>query len=75
MFETLFMGNFAAMAPWIIAVFAVLMIWSAIWKGIALWKSGRNGQLAWFVVMFIVNTIGILEIIYIFAFQKKTKKK
>jgi len=49
----------------------ILIVWSAIWKGIALWKAGRNNQIKWFVVLFILNTAGILEIIYIFLFQKK----
>jgi len=57
-----------------IALIVVLIIWSAIWKGIALWKSGRNKQLAWYVVMFILNTAGILEIVYLLFFQKKSKK-
>jgi len=51
----------------------VLMIWEGIWKGIGLWKSGRNNQLAWFVCIFIFNTIGILPIIYLLAFQKKKR--
>lgn len=61
----------AAMLIWLIP----LMVWSAIWKGIALWKSARNTQLAWFVVLLIVNTAGILEIIYLVWFQKKRKKR
>lgn len=48
-----------------------LIIWSAIWKLTALWKSARNKQLAWFIVLAIVNTAGILPIIYIVWFQKK----
>ncbi|HUT22183.1 MAG TPA: DUF5652 family protein [Candidatus Bipolaricaulota bacterium] len=48
-----------------------LAIWSAVWKAIALWKSGRNNQLAWFVVMIILNTAGILPIVYLLFFQKK----
>lgn len=53
-------------------VFVVLlMIWSLVWKGIALWKSGRNNQLVWFIVLLIVNTVGILEIVYLLWFQKK----
>ena len=52
-------------------VLILLIIWSLIWKGIALWKSARNSQTAWFVVMLIVNTVGILEIIYILGFSKK----
>ena len=57
----------------IMALIIVLLIWSAIWKGIALWKAGRNNQLRWYVVMFIINTVGILDIIYILAFQKKKR--
>ncbi len=50
---------------------AVLIIWSLVWKGIALWKAARNSHTAWYVVMLIVNTVGILEIIYILGFSKK----
>lgn len=49
----------------------LLMVWSLAWKGIALWKAGNNKQLAWYICMFIFNTAGILEIIYVFAFSKK----
>lgn len=52
-------------------ILIILLIWSMIWKGIALWKSGRNSQMIWFLAMFIVNTVGILEILYIGFFQKK----
>lgn len=49
----------------------LLVIWSAIWKIIALWKSARNKQRIWFVILFVVNTAGILEIIYLKFFQKR----
>ena len=51
-----------------------LLVWSAVWKGIALWRAARNGSLAWFIVMLVVNTAGILEIVYIFAFSRKAAK-
>jgi apolipoprotein N-acyltransferase len=51
-----------------------LFIWSLIWKGIALWKCGRRNQPAWFIVLLVFNTAGILPIIYILFFQKKKKK-
>ena len=59
--------------PAFLILLIVLIIWSTIWKGIALWKAGRNNQLTWFIVMLIVNTIGILEIIYIAFFQKRKR--
>lgn len=64
---------FWEMTAGLIAVLIVLMAWSAVWKGIALWKAGRNNQLAWYVVMFVINTVGILEIVYLLAFQKKKR--
>jgi len=45
-----------------------------VWRGIALWKSGRNNHLTWFVFLFIVNSIGILPIIYLIIHGKKAKK-
>ena len=42
-----------------------LLVWSAFWKGIALWTAGTRKEKVWFIVLFLVNTIGILEIIYL----------
>jgi len=46
------------------------VVWSLVWKGIALWHAGRNAHLGWFITLFMVHTLGILEIIYIFAFRR-----
>lgn len=48
----------------------ILLVWSAVWKALALWKSARAGNKVWFVVFLFVNTIGILEIIYLYALNK-----
>lgn len=52
-------------------LFVLFMIWSLAWKGIALWKSARNKDKVWFIVLLLVNTLGILEIFYIFVFSKR----
>ena len=49
----------------------VLLIWSAAWKAVALWHAARNNQLGWYVAMVIINTAGILEIIYLLFFRKR----
>jgi hypothetical protein len=56
---------------WMSIVIPLIIVWSLPWKGVALWKAARNRQLVWFIVLFVVNTLAILEIIYIFAFSKK----
>ncbi|MFA6981496.1 MAG: DUF5652 family protein [Patescibacteria group bacterium] len=53
------------------AIFYALIAWSLVWKGVALWKSARANQRGWFVALLVVNTIGILEMIYIFLVSRK----
>ena len=57
--------------PWVIWL---AILWTLPWKGVALWKSARNGQKIWFVVLLILNTLAILEILYIFVFGRKKKE-
>lgn len=52
-------------------IFLLLAVWSLIWKGIALWKSAHNNQRNWFIAMLIINSLGILEIVYLFYFSGK----
>jgi len=47
--------------------------WSLIWKGIALWHAARNGQKGWFIALMVINTIGVLEIVYLKFFQEKSR--
>lgn len=49
----------------------VFIVWALIWKGWALWIAARNKHKRWFIALLVINTIGILEIIYIFGFGKK----
>ena len=48
-----------------------LLIWTLVWKGVALWKAARRNEKIWFVALLVLNTLGILEIIYIFFVAKK----
>jgi len=48
----------------------ILVLWVIFWKGLALWHSGRRGHAWWFVILLVVNTVGILEIIYLFGVLK-----
>jgi len=56
-------------------LFYFLIFWEGVWKGIAMWKAGRNNQLAWFISIFILNTAGILPIVYLLFFRKNKVKK
>ena len=64
--------SFSGGLPWW-AILAAL--WTLPWKGVALWKASRKGHLVWFVALLILNTLAILEILYIFVFSKMGAKK
>lgn len=51
-------------------ILAVFIVWHLFWKGLALWKSASKKHLAWFIILLMVNTIGILEIAYILYLNK-----
>lgn len=59
-------------------LFIVVTIWSLAWKGFALWKAAaKKKNPYWFVAILILNTYGIIDILYIFIFsewEKITKK-
>jgi hypothetical protein len=52
-------------------LFFILYLWSLLWKGLALWRSAKLKQRNWFVGILVLNTAGILEIVYLFIFATK----
>jgi len=40
------------------------------WKAWALWKSANKRQLFWFILLLLINTLGLLEIAYIFYLNR-----
>ena len=60
---------------WIIPVIIVLALFDAVMKAIAMWRSARNNQLAWFVCIAVFNTIGILPIVYLVLDKQKETKQ
>jgi hypothetical protein len=60
--------------PWLAPFIFAFIVWSLVWKGLALYRAGANRSVAWFVVLLVFNTLGILEILYYFVFSKKPQK-
>ncbi len=58
-----------------LVIILLLAVWSLYWKGLALWRSARNNQLPWFVALLLINTLGLLEILYVFALAKDKNPK
>lgn len=69
-----YLSDIAAQLGVSLWLLVVMFIWSSVWKFLALWKSARKNNVAWFIVFALVNTIGVLEILYIYIFSERTNK-
>ena len=64
------MEEFILKNIWIILL---IVLWQTPWKGVALWKAARLEDHFWFIVILLVQTIGILDILYIFVISMRKK--
>lgn len=55
-------------------VIAILLLTVPL-KAAALWRAARRGHISWFLALIILNTLGILDLLYIFVFSKWGRKK
>jgi len=47
-----------------------LIVWAVFWEGFALWKAATKRQLVWFIILLITNSLGLLEITYVFFLNR-----
>lgn len=52
-------------------LFVLIMLWVLPWKIYSLWTAAKRGDKKWFIVLILVNSLAILDIIYIFVVAKK----
>ncbi len=60
-------------SPIPIWVLVLIMVWVLPWKGYAMWLAVKSNHRNWFIVLLVLNTLAILDIIYIFFINKRKK--
>jgi len=50
--------------------FIILLLWSLLWKGLALWRAGRDGDKGWFIVLLLLNSAGVLDLFYLYFIKR-----
>lgn len=50
---------------WLIGLI-LLSIWELVWKGFALWRASQRDARNWFIAILVINSFGILPIIYLY---------
>lgn len=51
-----------------------MVLWVLPWKGYSLWTASRRGHKWWFIALLVLNTLGLVDIFYIFYVAKKNPK-
>jgi hypothetical protein len=52
----------------------VMVFWTAFWTILALYRAASRKHKVWFVVLFFINTVGILEILYLLILRNRPKR-
>lgn len=61
-------------SSWTLLV-VIIVLWDLVWKGLALWKAARNAQPNWFVALMVINSVGILPIVYLLTHKPVSRPK
>jgi len=70
MYPSLSHGQFGFFGiVWLLLILALIAL-----KGYTLWFAAKRNEKWWFIALLILNTLGILEIVYIVFFLKKWHK-
>jgi hypothetical protein len=63
--------DFLSDHQWVFIVIVFVALIDGILKLFAMWRASRNNEVAWFILLAVLNTAGILPIIYILMRRKK----
>jgi len=55
-------------------IFALGVLGALVLKGLALWKAAHREEKGWFIALLVINTLGLLELYYLFVVAKTTNK-
>ena len=58
-----------------LVILVLISIWEIVWKGFALWSAAQNRQSGWYIAILLLNTAGLLPIVYLIWFKPKQKRE
>ena len=70
------MIDLVAVNEWVIAnplLVSIILVTVLILKGLALYKAARKESVVWFWVILVLNTLGVVPLLYL-IFSEKEKK-
>ena len=59
---------------WLLAnqwAYILIFAWDISWRLLAMWHAARQNQKIWFVALLLINSVGLLPLIYLVFVSKK----
>lgn len=53
----------------------IVMVIMLTLKGFSLWYASKHNDKGWFIAILLLNTLGLLEIVYLFFFERDKNAK
>ncbi|MDE2188346.1 MAG: hypothetical protein KGJ35_01300 [Patescibacteria group bacterium] len=63
--------GFGSIGLIVIILLALWLICTIMLKAYAMWHAAKRDEVWWFIALLLINTLGILELVYIIFFLKK----
>ncbi len=64
-------SNLFTTYPHLVTTILILVAIDLVLKGFALWRAARNIHRAWFIAILVINSIGVLPLIYLLMVRKE----
>ena len=68
------MSNWGWGGFFLMPMMLLLIVWTIYWKYHALWYAAKHDDKRWFLALLVINTLGILEILYLYHFSRQRMK-
>ncbi len=63
----------ANLPGWARRILAAVVVWDLVWRGMALWRAAKRREPIWFVSLLVLNTAGVLPIVYLVRTRAKAE--
>jgi hypothetical protein len=69
------LNNYFDLSPNVLmTIFWILISWTLFWKGWSMWIAAKKNHKIWFIALLLLNSFGILDILYTFIFSKISRQ-
>lgn len=67
-------SNIFTTYPHLATTILILVVIDLVLKGFALWRAARNKHRAWFIAVLVINSVGVLPLIYLLMVRKEKRE-